>query len=485
MMVEKPKPSSRPLRACLYAAVSTDAQGREDRYSIPEQFDMAERAAEQHGWTVAERHVVRHSRSYDWLHQLVRSSPEYARLIDLIETHQMDVLVCYDYDRLWRTDHLRSEVELICRESGVHIYSITQPVEPGQDSIASRIMSAFSGHLAAYEVERTRRRSMAGKHAKVAKGLEAATSQIPYGYRRIARGQPLAVFEPEARWVRYMYEQRTKGKSVFAICQDLTQQGIRTRLGKRFWRSAVTRILTNPFYVGRVIWHGDDYPGQHEPIITRELWGAVQRINAARVRDYHHPSQGHYLLTGFLRCGFCGDAMVYNRSRRYMVCGRYSRSRAQDCQINTHKADVVEAYVLDAVRRVLLDPSAFLAALQSEADNSESHSLIKALQAERASAQDRLARLLDAIESGEFPMPELGERSRTLRSRLRDLDVQIAALQTRDHAAAEFEAAALSMEDVLPVLDGLDVATMRQLLRLLIRRVILRKDQDPTIEWLV
>lgn len=352
MMIENAATKPRPLRACLYAAVSTDAQGKEDRYSIPEQLDMAERAAEQHGWTVVHRHVVQHSRNYDWLHQLVRSSPEYAKLIELIESRRMEVLVCYDYDRVWRTDHLRSEVELICRENGVHIFSINQPVEPGQDSIATRIMSAFSGHLAAYEIERTRRRSLAGKHAKVMKGLEAATSQIPYGYRRIVHGQPLAIYEPEAQWARYMYQQRSKGQSVFAICQDLNQQGVRTRLGKRFWRSAVIRILTNPFYVGRVAWHGEDYPGSHEPIVSKELWDAVQRINAARVRDYHHPSQGRYLLTGFLRCGFCGDAMVYNRSHRYMVCGRYSRSRAQDCQINTHKADSVETFARCRAPRV-------------------------------------------------------------------------------------------------------------------------------------
>lgn len=137
------------------------------------------------------------------------------------------------------------------------------------------------------------------------------------------------------------------------------------------------------------------------------------------------------------------------------------------------------------MHRVLADPSTFLDALRSENENSETHSLINALQAERESAQGRLARLLDAIESGEFPMPELAERSRALRARLRDLDVQLAALAIRDHASSEFEAAALSMKEVLPVLDAQDVATKRELLRQLIRRVVLRKGHDPVIEWLV
>jgi hypothetical protein len=47
--------------------------------------------------------------------------------------------------------------------------------------------------------------------------------------------------------------------------------------GKRFSRGHLYWLLSNPIYVGDVRHRGKVWPGQHEPIIDRESWNAVQK----------------------------------------------------------------------------------------------------------------------------------------------------------------------------------------------------------------
>lgn len=48
---------------------------------------------------------------------------------------------------------------------------------------------------------------------------------------------------------------------------------------------ALYYLLSNPIYLGEIRHKGERYPGQHEPIVSRELWDVVQqRLRAKAVR---------------------------------------------------------------------------------------------------------------------------------------------------------------------------------------------------------
>lgn len=114
------------LRALVFAAVSTEEQAGVDCPSLDEQAARAEAACRANEWPIAARvRVEGHSRDYTRLDLLCRDSPAYASLIEWIESGQINLLVCNDYDRLWRTDALRAQVAAVCRDAGVHIYSVT------------------------------------------------------------------------------------------------------------------------------------------------------------------------------------------------------------------------------------------------------------------------------------------------------------------------------------------------------------------------
>ena len=53
--------------------------------------------------------------------------------------------------------------------------------------------------------------------------------------------------------------------------------GGRSTGGGLFSRGHVYRLLANPIYVGRIAHKGQVHEGQHEPIVSQDLWGEVQQ----------------------------------------------------------------------------------------------------------------------------------------------------------------------------------------------------------------
>ncbi len=67
------------------------------------------RDLQQRGWTVVDEvAILGHSRNYNWLHEIIRDCEGYGQWVQLVESDTVDLVVCRDYDRLWRTDALRA-----------------------------------------------------------------------------------------------------------------------------------------------------------------------------------------------------------------------------------------------------------------------------------------------------------------------------------------------------------------------------------------
>ena len=49
------------------------------------------------------------------------------------------------------------------------------------------------------------------------------------------------------------------------------------RSGFQMSKSVIHKILRNPIYVGRFRWAGTEYPGVHQPTVSRQLFESVQQ----------------------------------------------------------------------------------------------------------------------------------------------------------------------------------------------------------------
>ena len=102
------------------------------------------------------------------------------------------------------------------------------------------------------------------------------------------KDRQLVINEAEAATVRRIFERFAELRSATDLCRELALDGIttkawktadgRVRNGTPMDKKFVAKALRNPIYVGEIRHKGVVHAGQHEPIITRQLWDRVQAI---------------------------------------------------------------------------------------------------------------------------------------------------------------------------------------------------------------
>ena len=106
----------------------------------------------------------------------------------------------------------------------------------------------------------------------------------PLGYE--IQKRKLTVNPAEDDTVRLIYRRYRELGSVRLLKDDLHRCGIRSKVrpyqdgkhagGQSFSRGALYALLSNPIYIGEISHKGARYPGQHDAILEKELWQAVQ-----------------------------------------------------------------------------------------------------------------------------------------------------------------------------------------------------------------
>ncbi len=133
---------------------------------------------------------------------------------------------------------------------------------------------------------------------------------VPLGYDVIDR--KLIINEAEAETVRTLFRLYLKHPNVRLVKQDADRLGLTTKSrkpsnnrrpgGKPFTRGHIYKLLANPVYVGEIVHKGARHAGEHDAIIDRETWDAVQEqlkrnaIDRRRGSNVKTPS----LLAGLL-----------------------------------------------------------------------------------------------------------------------------------------------------------------------------------------
>src|ERR1019366_5721025 len=96
--------------------------------------------------------------------------------------------------------------------------------------------------------------------------------------------------------------------SITSIAEELRRDGLRSRKGRPYVKSYVQKFLSNPFYIGINHFDGQDYPGKQEPIISKQVFYAVQsKMQKGRppVQRKHNP-----LFKNLISCETCGGMIT-------------------------------------------------------------------------------------------------------------------------------------------------------------------------------
>lgn len=254
-----------------------------------------------------------------------------------------DVILVWKFSRFARNQEESIVYKSMLRKNcGIEVVSISEQLPDGEfGSLIERIIEWMDEYYSIRLSGEVRR----GMTERVRQG--GAVSTAPIGY--IYKDKKLVIEPTEAEVVRMIYRDFLGGSAMIAIAKKLNDLGIKTKRGGTWENRTVRYVLTNPVYIGKVRWSPEgtnDYhkttgwsedtmlvDGEHEAILSEEVFSAAQEAVEAHVRRYKSSTgisqreEVSTMLQGLVKCSSCGGTL--SRSGKGMNCVRYIHGKCK------------------------------------------------------------------------------------------------------------------------------------------------------------
>ncbi len=404
--------------------------------------------------------------------------PALRRLLADIEAGLVDVVVVYKVDRLSRSllDFGRL-MELFTKHS-VAFVSVTQQIDTSTSM--GRLMLNVLLSFAQFERELVSERTRDKIAATRKKGKYAGGRPI-LGYD--TKETRLVVNPDEAERVRAIFKLYLDTRSMITTVNELMDRGWRnkswtTKKGillpaKDFDKNSLHKLLTNPTYIGLVKHKENRYAGEHEAIVDKAVFDAVQSLlsrNAATGGALVRNKFGA-LLKGILHCSHCNCAMSPTHSKkgakryRYYVCSRASKTGWENCPSPNLPAGEIEKFVVSQIKSIGQDPSLIEATIREA--NREAKEQLKALDAELRSLKSDVQAWTKELPSATANrQADLHERLAGAERRATEIHQERAAVLVIDP-----EEVGQALRDFAPVWETLTPQEQTRVVELLVARV--------------
>ena len=346
----------RKFRCAVYSRVSTDEQTSQEYNSLHAQRDAAEAfvaSQRAEGWVLVPDH-------YDdgGISGATLERPALQRLLRDIEADRIDIVVCYKIDRLSRSLMDFSRLIEVFDANSVTFVSVTQSFSTttSMGKLTLNILLSFAQFEREVIGERVRDKIAASR----ARGIWMG-GPVPLGYR--VENRKLLVDAAAGATVRRVFEGFVETRSATRLIPILQAEGHVTKTGCPFDKGSIARLLANRVYVGEAVHKGQSYPGEHDAIISQEVWDRVQAIlqEGPRSRGGRARAQTPALLRGLL-FGADGRAMTPSHTRkrgrlyRYYVSQSVLKGGPDDAPFRRLPAGKIEGLVMEQVRALLRQP---------------------------------------------------------------------------------------------------------------------------------
>ena len=342
-------------RADLYIRVSTDEQA-DKGYSQRDQEERLKRYCATNKIAVGQVIYEDHSAK-------TFNRPEWTRLLNSLKkrSSKTNLILFTKWDRFSRNAGDAYQMISTLNKLGIEPQAVEQPLDLSIPE--NKMMLAI--YLSAPEVENDRRALNTFYGMRRARKEGRLMGRAPFGYinRSKEDGRKyIAPKEPEASAMRWAFNEIAKG--VFAC--DQVRQKMNMLYNTTISRSAFHVAIRNPLYYGKIFiakFKDEEahlVQGQHEPLISKELFDRVQLILDGNKR-VERPntkilSDENLPLRGFLVCPECGRNLTGSASK-----GRTSRYYYYHCVSSCgfrQKAEVANDIFEKGMRQFALNGSA-------------------------------------------------------------------------------------------------------------------------------
>ena len=148
-------------------------------------------------------------------------------------------------------------------------------------------------------------------------------NKAPRGYVNNPKTRNIEPDPVISRVVVKAFEEYATGKHCLtSLARFFAEHDVVTRNGTPLSKCAVAGILSSRVYLGLLKHHGEWYEGTFAPILSRELFEAVQLMLKKRAKPRKSKKRHDFPFTGLFRCGEC-KSMITAQWATGRLGGRY------------------------------------------------------------------------------------------------------------------------------------------------------------------
>jgi DNA invertase Pin-like site-specific DNA recombinase len=372
------------MRAAIYTRISLDKQGK--RAGVERQLADCEALCQARRWQIVDSYEDNDRSAYNG-----RERPEYQRLVASVAAGDVDVVVAWHSDRLWRSVLEQQSFLGIGRNASLKLVATPgadfDPAD-ADDAFMSTMLTAVAQKESADKSRRMARRQEEKADKGEFHGGPRAFGHNPDRTREVKR---------EADAIRDAAKRILQGESFRSVMLSWNARGLKTPRGGVWRADTFNSLIAQPRLAGLRDHHG--------VVVGKATWPAIidvkthERLVAIIERRKRGPKvrpARKHLLTGYVRC-HCGARLKVAPNTegvsRYVCPPRGNGSKGAACV--SIIADKADAAARDAVLGYL-----------------DSKEFSRALASARAAAKDAdrvVAKLSDQLIRDRARLSELGE----------------------------------------------------------------------------
>jgi DNA invertase Pin-like site-specific DNA recombinase len=238
--------------------------------------------------------------------------PALKQLLSDIEAGLIDVIVVYKIDRLSRSLMDFARLVEVFDRNNVTFVSVTQAFNTttSMGRLTLNILLSFAQFEREVIGERIRDKFAASRKRGMWMG-----GFVPMGYD--VKDRKLVVNEAEATTVRMIFDRFAALGSASILARALQAEDVRNKRGKRIDKGFIYKLIGSRVYLGEAVHKGMSYPGEHDAIISQDLWDRVHSIlkQSPRDRRAKNRNSSEALLKGLIFTD-TGTAMTPTYTRK-------------------------------------------------------------------------------------------------------------------------------------------------------------------------
>jgi site-specific DNA recombinase len=289
MKPNMPREDSPPLPGAAYIRFSSEMQS--DSFSLDAQLRQIKEQAERDGVEIVKVYSDPAISAYRKKYR-----PGINAMREAARRGEFKILYVHKVDRLARRLEWSLEIVHELQSLDINFKAVQQPFDLRTPE--GKLLFHLVSSLGEFYSDNLSKETNKGKLERSLQGYHNAT--VPWGYvsERIDK-RKLGVVDPEkGPIILEMFTRYATGKySDIQIAEWLNEQSLLSNRNHPFGKDTVRDMLCNPYYAGKIRYRGMSVrpkgvsyrstppnisQGQHEPIISEELWQRCQEVRLSR-----------------------------------------------------------------------------------------------------------------------------------------------------------------------------------------------------------